>query len=133
MMNMKEFKLMKLTVIALLISTSITLVAAGVWQHLGTRTASYNLDFDRIVVTEKGTYAKLKINVRGNLNMHSARVNYANGTSQQLKLKHSFRAGTDSRIIDLNGNKRRIKSIDFWYDTNNRSRKRAKILVFGRR
>lgn len=132
-MKKRVSKKSKIGFIGLLMSLSFAVAAAGVWSHLGSRTVNWGLDHDKIMVRQPGTFTKLKVQVTGNLNMHRMVVRYDNGGSQEISLKHHFVRGADSRIIDLRDNKRNIKSIDFWYDTKNRSRRRAKVHVYGRR
>jgi hypothetical protein len=132
-MKMDILKKSKVLFVGLLVSLSASTVAVGVWTHLGSRTVNWGLDHDKIVVRQPGTFTKLKVQVTGSLNMHRMVVRFDNGGSQEISLKHNFVRGADSRIIDLRGNKRNIKSISFWYDTKNRSRRRAKVHVYGRR
>lgn len=130
MQRIKKFKTTLFTLIAFITLVSMS---AGAWQHLGTRTVNFGLDHDSILVTAKdGRFSKIKVNVSGNLNMHKVVVHYANGTRQNLSIRHNFKRGQDSRVIDLNGGKRIIRSIDLLYDTKNRARKKAKVFVYGR-
>ncbi|MBT8328014.1 MAG: hypothetical protein KJP21_09855 [Bacteroidia bacterium] len=130
---MKGIKRIKLFALGLLLMGSMTSMISGSWEHLGTRTVQFGLDHDKIVVTAKeGRFAKLKINVNGNLNLHKVKVNFRNGTSQILNTRHNFVKGANSKVLDLKGGKRVIQSVDFWYDTKNRSRRRAIVHVYGR-
>ena len=107
----------------------------GDWKKLGSKKVSYKLDRDVIHVgaKERG-FTKLKVVVSGGkLNMHKMVVEYGNGSKDNIPLKHTFKKGSDSRVIDLQGGKRVIKDITFWYDTKNASRKKAKVHVFGKR
>ena len=104
------------------------------WELLGVRKVDYKIDKDVIPVgAHEGAFTKLKVEVKGgSLNMHKMTVHYGNGTSQEIELKHNFIKGSSSRIIDLTGNQRIIKSITFFYDSKNLSNSKAKVLVFGR-
>ena len=104
------------------------------WSKLGSKKVSYKIDRDVIRVgATDGRFSKLKIQVTGGaLNMHKMIVEYGNGTKDNIPLKENFK-NNGSRIIDLDGNKRVIKDITFFYDTKNRSRKRATVHVFGRK
>lgn len=105
------------------------------WTKLGTKKVSYMLDKDVIHVGVKdGNFRSLKILVTGgSLHMHRMVVEYMNGSKEQIGLKHNFGPRQTSRIIDLAGGKRVIKDITFWYDTKNKSSKKAKVHVFGKR
>lgn len=107
----------------------------GRWEHLGSRTVNYSLDKDVIPVGAKeGVYTQLKLVVSGgSLNMHRMVVEYGNGERDEIELRHQFGRGSTSRVIDLRGNRRIIRSVHFWYDSKNLSRQRARISLFGAR
>ncbi len=105
------------------------------WVKLGSRKVNFGLDRDVIRAGAKdGGFRKLKLQVTGGaLSMHRMVVEYGNGTTDNIPLKHNFRRGQGTRVIDLQAGKRVIKNITFWYDSKNRSRRRATLTVFGRR
>ena len=98
------------------------------------RAVNYKLDKDDIHVGAKeGGFTKLKVVVTGgSLNMHRMVVTYMNGTKEEIQLRHNFKKGSGSRIIDLKGGKRVIKNIRFFYDTKNLAKSKAKVIVIGR-
>ena len=104
------------------------------WERLGTRKVNYLVERDVIHVGAKeGGFTKLKVVVNGGaINMRRMIVEYMNGTKEEIELRHNFRRGSTSRIIDIQGGKRLIKEITFIYDTKNLSRSRARLTVFGR-
>jgi hypothetical protein len=105
------------------------------WERLGTRNVDYKIDKDDIHVGAKeGGFTKLKVVVTGGaLNMHKMVVTYMNGEKEEITLRHNFKKGSGSRIIDLNGGKRLVKDIRFFYDTKNVAKGKAKVTVFGRK
>ncbi|MEZ4937168.1 MAG: DUF2541 family protein [Crocinitomicaceae bacterium] len=107
----------------------------GGWDLLGSRVVNWGIDKDIIAVgPNTGGYTKLKIKVTGgSINMHRMVVTYGNGEKDEIPLKHNFMKGDDSRLIDLKGGKRQIKTITFWYDTKNGSGKKATIHVAGKK
>lgn len=121
----------------IIIGSSFTTVdqRIGDWRKLGSKKVSYKLDRDVLKVgLQKGTFTKLKVVVtHGNLNMHKMIVEYGNGTKDVIPLKHNFKKGSDTRVIDLEGGNRKIKDITFWYDSKNNSKKRAAVTVFGKK
>ena len=59
-------------------------------------------------------------------------VHFGDGSDQTLDLRDVIPAGGHSRIIDLEGGDRVIRSIDFWYDAQSIGRgKGATVRVFG--
>ena len=119
------------------IGSSFTTVESSYlpWKKLGAKKVSFQLDKDIIHLGKNdGAFRKLKIVVSGgNVNMHKMTVEYGNGRKDNIPLSHTFSKGSDSRIIDLEGGKRVIKDITFWYDTKNFSKKRATVHVYGRK
>ena len=57
--------------------------------------------------------------------MHKLVVHYGNGETENIEPRNNFSAGSESRVIDLPGNKRVIQKIVFWYDTKNLARGNA--------
>lgn len=104
------------------------------WEKLGSRAVDYGIDKDVIHVgAHEGNFTKLKIVVRGGaINMHRMIVEYGNGDRDELELKHNFSKASSSRVIDLKGGDRKIKSITFVYDTKNLARHKAILTVFGK-
>ena len=104
------------------------------WERLGSRAVDYRADFDVIQVGAlEGGFTKLKVAITGGaLNMHRMSVTYMNGTKEEIELRHNFKKGSTSRVIDIRGGKRLIKKIKFFYDTKTLTLKRAKVHVYGR-
>lgn len=129
----KSLSILSLFAIAIF-AFSFTITPPAKWEKLGTRKVNYGLDRDVIPVTvAKGGFTKLKIQVTGGgINMHKMIVEYGNGTKDEIELRHNFTKKSGSRIIDLQGGKRIIKKITFWYDTKNIAKRRGTIHVFGR-
>lgn len=105
------------------------------WTRLGSRAVNYKLDKDIIKVgAREGGFTKLRVGVTGgSLNMHRMVVFYMNGTKEEITLRHNFKKGSASRVIDIRGGKRLIKHIKFFYDTKNIAPTKARIHVFGKR
>lgn len=130
-MKSKLFGLFLLS--AFLMSFSV-LKVAGDWEKLGSRVVNYGVDKDVIPVgANEGGFKKLKVVVKGGaINMHKMDVNFMNGADQTVELRHNFNKNSMSREIDLTGDKRRIKSIVFYYDTKNLAKSKAVVTVFGK-
>ena len=104
------------------------------WELLGAKKVDYGLDRDEITVTAReGVFTALQVKVkRSPVNMQKLVVHYGNGETEDIELRNNFRAGSESRVIDLPGNKRVIQKIVFWYDTKNLARGKALVEVWGR-
>jgi len=122
--------------ISLLSVTGCRVVAVGPhggrWELLGSRLVEFHADHDAVLAGLQGSYRAIRIDVdRAPLEMYDIKVNFANGESYSPDIRHHFREGGWSRIIDLPGLKRVIKSVEFWYKTTHRGEGRAKVDVWG--
>ncbi len=104
------------------------------WEKLGERKVNYGLDRDEILVTAReGRFTALKFAVqKSGINMHKMVVHYGNGDTQEIELREEIPAGGESRVINLEGNRRIIRKVVFWYDTKNFADKRADLALWGR-
>jgi hypothetical protein len=121
-------------IVALGFTNTCEISVPAKWEKLGSKKVNFGLERDVIKVTAReGGFTKMKVFVTGgSLNMHRLVVQYGNGMKDEIPLKHTFHKGSQSRIIDLNGRKRIIRDVTVWYDTKNRSRRRATIHIYGR-
>ncbi|MBK8954464.1 MAG: hypothetical protein IPM34_02775 [Saprospiraceae bacterium] len=104
------------------------------WELLGTRNVNFANDRDEIEVTAaEGLFTALKIKVlRSAMDMNKMVVHFGDGSTENIELKNLFKAGDESRVIDLPGNRRVIKKVVFWYDTKNYKKRRAVVELWGR-
>jgi hypothetical protein len=88
------------------------------WVRLGERIVSDKNDHDTITVTAaRGTFTAVKFEVvRHAVDFHKVVIHFGSGDDQNLELRNTIPAGGSSRVIDIDGANRVIKSIDFWYD-----------------
>jgi hypothetical protein len=87
------------------------------WEKLGERTVNGKMDRDIIDVgADDGTFTAIRVKVEGSsLVMHEIRVVFLNGETFEPKTRLVFGKNSQSRIIDLPGNKRVIKRVEFKY------------------
>jgi hypothetical protein len=98
-----------------LIATEVQ--AANNWVYLGTRRAAPWADFDQINVgMSKGLFEKIRLKVTGNdLLVYDLKVRYANGNDDDIPVRFLIPQGGQTRVIDLNANKRFIRHVRFTY------------------
>lgn len=128
-------RVLLLAVIACCLSAASAWAQGGRWTLLGSRTVTDRADHDTVHVSGKrGTFEALKFEVRGRaVDFHRVVVHFANGDDQQVDVRDTVRAGGETRVIDVNGHDRVIRSIDFWYDAHTVGRGgRATVRVLGR-
>lgn len=126
--------------LSLLALASIVLaspVAAGKmqgWELLGERQVTDGLDHDAIQVTAaKGTFRSLKVLVKGHaVQFRSMRIHFGDGSVQSVELRDVIPAGGESRVLDVEGQDRVIRSVEFAYDAQTHHGKQALVRLFGR-
>ena len=107
----------------------------GAWVRLGRVTATHSADHDTIRVEGRNDdFRKLKFRVSDSpLNLHRIIVTYDNGGAERLDVRENIPKGGETRDIDLQGGKRSIRSIEFWYDTKGLFNGKADVTAYGRR
>lgn len=125
---------MVLTIAIGIIFTLSSFTTNGRWELLGERKVNLGLDHDRIVVGMRdGVFSKLKIKVKhSGINMHKMVVHFKNGDKQEIAIREDIAQGGESRVIDLEGKKRVITEVDFWYDTKGLINNKAIVELWGR-
>jgi hypothetical protein len=107
--------------------------APGSWRVLGTVQARFTADHD--VITVAGPYdqfRKIKFKVTdAPLDITHMVVVYENGDRQPVETRLSIPKGGESRVIDLVGTQRRLKRVEFWYDTRGRGQGKADLTLLG--
>ncbi len=106
----------------------------GTWKLLGTVDAQHTADHDVIVVAGPHDYFRqLKFKVTNSpLNMQRMVVTYDDGgLPEKMDIRYNIPKGGESRVLDLRGGKRKIRSVEFWYDTKGFLNGRANVTLFG--
>ncbi len=107
--------------------------AAPAWHFLGRRKVNFLGDHDRIAVGGNRRYRKILIRATGNgVFMHRLRVVYGNGADDIIPVKYHFKQGEHSRVIDLRGNKRFIRTIHFFYSKPLNFKGASYVNLYGR-
>lgn len=103
------------------------------WELLGSRRVEFRAERDVIKVSAReGVFTAIKFEVRGgNLDMYNIRVVFGNGDVFSPETRVEFREGSWSRTIDLPGNTRVIRRIEFHYRSELK-RGKATIRAYGR-
>ena len=105
----------------------------GRWQQLGRSYVDGRNDHDRIVVNNNESFRALQLGVKGGaIEFQRVLVHFENGADTDLPIPGRIEEGGKTRVIDLPGNRRRIRSIDFWY-SKERWRSRPMVNVWGLR
>jgi hypothetical protein len=106
----------------------------GDWKYLGTVQARHTTDHDAFIIRGPYDYfRKLKFKVTdAPLNIKRMIVRYDDGgLPENIDIRHNIPKGGESRIIDLAGRKRKLKQVDFWYETIGMLNGKADLSLFG--
>ena len=132
----RSFAFLALAAVVLTLALPSAAAARDGWTLLGERRVSDRADHDTIAVTAaRGDFRKLQFRVAGRpVQFHRVVVHFGNGGDQTIELREVIKAGGRSRVVDLEGGDRVIRSIDLWYDAQSIGRgKGALVRVFGQR
>ena len=127
---MKKTLLFAFVVLAL--GSCVSLPTGNVF--LGERAVDFRAEHDAIGVgAYEGGFRALSFEVeRNNVELFNMVIIYGDGQRERIDTRLVFDAGTRSRIINLEGGKRHIQSIEFSYKTvGNWLEGSARIRVYG--
>ena len=103
----------------------------GTWQQLGRSYVDGRNDHDRIAVTSGESFRALALEVRGGaIEFQRVVVHFDNGADHDVEIRDRISSGGRTREIDLPGDRRRIRSVEFWYSKGG-WRSRPYVNLFG--
>jgi len=103
------------------------------WERLGQSHVDGRRDHDNVRVNTRGAFRAIQLRVQGGaIEFQRVVVHFENGSDTDVEVRDRIQAGGSTRAIDLPGDQRRIRSIEFWYSKDN-WRSRPTLVVFGRR
>jgi len=110
--------------------------AVGQWRFLGTVSAQTVKDHDIIVVAGPYDYfRRLKFKVTDSpIEMAYILVRYQDGGApERIETRFNIPQGGESRVIDIRGTKRKLKSVEFWYRDKGILNGKADVSLFGQK
>jgi len=107
--------------------------ALGGWERLGSQQVGPGADHDVFSVPgDMGPFRELRLQARGgSIEMNDVTITFENGETYRPRVRSPL-GERDDEIIDLPGNRRRIKQIDFTYAPNPRRGGPVDLGVYGR-
>jgi hypothetical protein len=104
----------------------------GHWEYLGDAHVDGAQDHDSIKVGRAaGAYRAIQLCISGGaINFERVIVRYGNGEKEEIPIRAHIPDGGQTRVIDLPGHRRIIKSLDLWYGKD-RWEKRPKVSLYG--
>lgn len=109
--------------------------ASAQWEDLGTTEVTDRAESDVFHLATEGQFRSLRFRVaRAPVRFYRMEVTYGNGEKDNIEIRSLIRAGGSSRVIDLPGRNRFLRSVKFWYEAASVGRgRRAAVTLFGRK
>jgi hypothetical protein len=106
----------------------------GRWELLGVAHVDGRMDHDNISVgVRDGKVRAIQLRVkRGAIDFGRVLVHYADGEPEEVVVRERIPAGGATRVIDLRGRERYIRSVKSWYGQGG-WRSRPEVRLFGMR
>ncbi|MEO6916840.1 MAG: hypothetical protein ABI151_15430 [Chitinophagaceae bacterium] len=103
------------------------------WVYIATTEVRLSGERDVVNLNSRDLYRGIKFNVTRNaLEVFDVSVVFDNGQIQKFPLRNIFQPGTGSRVLNLPGNRRRIRSLVFTYRTRGHLfSQRAHVIIYG--
>lgn len=105
------------------------------WIYLGEANVDGKVDHDNISVgRDEGSFRAIQLRVEiAAIDFDRVVVHYSNGEPDRIPIRGRIRAGGESRVIDLQGARRNLRSVEIWYSKENFGSARPKVRLYGRR
>lgn len=131
---MKRSLVAALAAAVALVAVAVAHAADDPWKLLGTRKVTDRVDRDFVEVgARRGEFTAVQIRVQGvAVQFREVTIHFVNGKRQTVELRDVIPAGGQSRVVDLVGDDRHIRSVELVYDSQSRGR-RGTVRVWGRR
>ena len=105
----------------------------GRWEYLGQAHVDGKSDHDKISVDNGGSFRAILLEVRdGAIEFNRVVVHFENGADHDMNIRERIPSGGRTRAIDLPGDRRRIRSVELWYEKANWKR-RPSVKLYGQR
>jgi len=105
----------------------------GRWEYLGQAHVDGRADHDKISVDNGGSFRAILLEVRdGAIEFKRVVVHFENGADHDMNIRERIPSGGRTRAIDLPGDRRRIRSVELWYEKANWKR-RPSVKLYGQR
>jgi hypothetical protein len=104
------------------------------WERLGSRTVTMTADHDEIVVTaNEGIFTAIQLRIaKAPIHLLNINIIFGNGDNENVVFDQTFEAGSQTRVIDLAGNKRIIRKVNLNYRSAPTQKGRAIISLWGK-
>lgn len=106
----------------------------GRWQMVGEKQVDRVKEWDVFYPKGIGIYSAFKLRVlNSRVKFDRMVIEYDNGRKQSVSLRSEIPENGESRVIDVVGDRRKIRKISFLYATGGIFNDKAKVQVWGRK
>ena len=129
-----KYSIFKSLAIFLMVCCSMSVVSAQEWTALGVAKVNSKVDHKEIWVTDaKGNFKAVKLYVKkAGVDFDHAVVHFVNGGHDMMDIKKLIPAGGETQVMEFQGDDRVIQKVEFFYKNNPDTRKKAKVVLYGR-
>jgi hypothetical protein len=104
----------------------------GTWSKLGETTVDFKTTKATVTPATAGNYKALRIKTDAPVHIDNLTVVYQDGAPANIPIRFDFKAGIESRSIELEDTKRAIKEVDVLYkNVQNSKIDKANIEISG--
>jgi len=88
------------------------------WHKIGETTVDFKTDKDKVLILGNDHFKSLRLKaVDAPVHIENLEVVYGDGDPEEIPVRYDFKAGSESRNIDLKGYDRKIKEVNLVYRT----------------
>ena len=104
------------------------------WKVLGQTTVSEGVDRTQIMINaKKGTFRQIKLQVKkASVEIERLILHFEKDEKQVVWLKHDFKEGSWSKVVNVKGGKRAIKKVVFWFSQSDLGDEKPVVYLWGR-
>lgn len=105
------------------------------WQKIGEATVDFKTDKDQFIILGADRFKSIQLKVKdATIHIEDMQIHYEGGEKEDVALRAGFKAGEESRVIDLKNNSAELKKVVFVYRTlPNAAVTKAEIELWGRK
>ena len=118
---------------SVLAQSGIILSDKAGWHKIAEKTVGFSRDRDQIAVIGADRFAAIKLKVKkAGIRLNQMELTFESGDAQLVKLEDNIQREGETKVIDIKGSERDLKSIAFTYSTlPNTKEKKATVEVWG--
>lgn len=113
--------------------TQVVLKDKAGWHKIGEAKVEFKSETDAFLILGKDKYRAVQVRVKdAPIYLENMTIEYDNGETQVVDLKHNYAANSKTTVIDVKENAKGLKKVSFIYKTvANANNEKAEIELWG--